>query len=542
MKKRIFAMILAALVILPLLAALTAHAADANGVTVGFSSPAICTDTGKSVDLTKVAVQFAPNEAPVAASAITWKEGDRTVTSYTPTAKGVYALSAAAGGKTKTVYVVAKNASETEYVLYENDFSTAPDFSEFRVVSQPTGTIYGYDAAEGAIYLDASNSSSNMLRILLPEFLDDFGDAVYSADMKISKQVNSSRWAALIIRQQNPSTTKLPYLQVVSRYDNSASNGLEIAERTASDSWNVIQKGACSGVTPGTYFTITAAFCGGKVTNSVNGKTYLTENFAPYTSGAMGLQANGSRMTVSHVRITVNPESGVVDNTAGLHDTRDVSSNIALAPALVTEVTTAAQLSALNTTLPAVAVFNAKMNGSELGIELDGKFSALADTEINDKVIPAIRVSTKAEAEALGKYAKTLKVCDMYVIATDMSFIKAARKLCANLYAMAEVEKLPEDTEKLRSELIECGARGVIVTGASASRAEVSYLQDRYLVVWQKTDGRDISSVAAVNNGVLGIVTPDVAATEACFTEYYTKNTLVRTPEIIGHRGIPSKA
>ncbi len=538
MKKRIFAAILALIMTLPLLAGLPA--ASEEGIVVGYSSPAICVNAGEKVDLTKVSVQLEYGADPV--SALTWKDGESTVTSYTPSAKGVYALTASAGGKTRTVYVVAKNANETEYVLYENDFSTAPDMAQFRVIRQPSGTAFGYDEAEGAIYLDSTKNTSDMMRVLLPEFLDSFGDAIYSAQMKITKQLNNSRWCSLVIRQQNVKTTKLPYLQVVSRYNNSADNGLEIAERTSADKWSVTQKGACAGVKGGEYFTLTANFCGGTVTNSVNGTTYLTEKFAPYYEGAMGLQANGSRMTVSHIKVTVNPESRVADKSAMLRDTRDTESNIALEPVLVTEVKTAAELKALDTTLPAIAILEGEVSGDDIGASIDGKFTKLSELALNDKVIPAVRIDSQAEAEALGRYANSLPVCDMYVISSDAALITAARGKCNMLYGMAEMPEYAGDIEKLRSDIVKCGARGVIFTEGFADRETVSYLQDRYLAVWQKTDGSELSTVTAINNGVLGIVTPDVKAAEECFTKYYTKNTLIRTPEIIGHRGIPSKA
>ncbi len=536
MKKRIFAAILALIMTLPLLAGLPA--ASEEGIVVGYSSPAICVNAGEKVDLTKVSVQLEYGAAPV--SALTWKDGESTVTSYTPAAKGVYALTASAGGKTRTVYVVAKNANETEYVLYENDFSTAPDMAQFRVIQQPSGTVFGYDEAEGAIYLDSTKNTSDMMRVLLPEFLDSFGDAIYSAQMKITKQLNNSRWCSLVIRQQNVKTTKLPYLQVVSRYNNSADNGLEIAERTSADKWSVTQKGACAGVKGGEYFTLTANFCGSTVTNSVNGTTYLTEKFAPYYEGAMGLQANGSRMTVSHIKVTVNPESRVADKSAKLRDTRDTESNIALAPIIVKEYKQTEDAWA-DPVYPTVAVFDAELNSSELGVNYNGKFNSI-DVGLHPNVILALRVDSKEEAAVLGKYAKSLPICDMYVISSDMSLITAARAECDMLYGMVEVSEYAGDIEKLRSDIVSCGARGVIFTEDFADRETVSYLQDRYLTVWQKTDGSELSTVTAINNGVLGIVTPDIKAAEECFTKYYTKNTLVRTPEIIGHRGIPSKA
>ena len=540
--KKLLAFTLSVIMLLPLVLVAPISAAD-ELIYVGYSSPAICTDAGKTVDLTKVSVQFAYGETPAAPADTVWKDGSNTVTSYTPAAKGVYPLTATAGGKTRTVFVVAKNANETEYVLYENDFSTAPDLSQFRVIQQPAGTTFGYDEAEGAIYLDTSNDGANHMRVLLPKYLDSFGDAIYSARVKITKQTSTSRFGAMIFRLQNPSGKTIPYMQTAFRYNISADNGLEIAERTSADKWSVTQKGPVSGISGGSYFDVTANFCGSVSTSTVNGKTYLTEKNTPYTDGAMGFQVRGARLTVDSVKITVNPESKLSKPEPQLRDTRDPDSNIALEPALITEVKTSAELKALETTLPAIAILDAAMNGNDIGVNLDGKFVKIADAAVCERVIPAYRVDSASEALALGQYAKSLELCDMYVIASDPKLITDARSKCNMLYGMVDAASLSyTDDEDLRGQLIKCGARGAILPADKASREFVSYLQDRYLVVWQAVTEKDISAVSAINNGVLGLITPDVKATEACFTKYYDKNTLVRTPEIIGHRGNPSTA
>lgn len=532
---------MAFMLLMPLLfAILPADAAEA--VAVGYSSPAICTDVGTKVELKNYSVQFEYGAELVPGDKITWSCGGTAVTEVTPDKKGVTALVASANGKKKNVYVVAKAAGETEYVLYEDDFSVAPDMSSFRVVQQPAGTTFSYSASEGAIVLDTSNDGANHMRVLLPEYLDDFGDAIYSARVKITNQTAKSRFGAMIFRLQDPSGKTIPYMQTAFRYDISASNGLEIAERTAADKWSVTQKGSVSGISGGSYFEVTADFCGSVSTSSVNGTKYLTEKSTPYTSGAMGLQVRGARLTVDKIKITVNPGSKVSTPAALLRDTRDPSSNIVVAPSLIAEVKTSAELAALETTLPTVAILDAELKDSAIGVSLDGKFTAIAEANVCDRVIPAYRVDSKAEAEALGVYAGSLEAVDMYVIASDDAFIGAARAKCNKLYGMLEVSKLEGDIEAFRSRVIKAGARGAILAPEDATKENVHYLEDRYLAVWQKVTDKDISAVSAINNGVMGLITPNVTATEKCFTAYYNKNTLVLTPEIIGHRGIPSQS
>ncbi len=541
--KRIFATVLCVLMLLPmLLSAMPASAVEE--IKIGYSSPAIGTDVGKMVDLRWVSVQFEDQQNCVPAADIVWTHNGQTIKSITPTEKGVTAITATAKGKSKTVYIVAKNANESEYVLYEDDYTAKPDLSQFRIIQQPSGTTFGYDEAEGAIYLDASNGASNHMRVLLPSYLDSFGDAIYTARVKVTKPTADSRFGALMFRLQAPSGKKIPYLQTAFRYNISASNGLEIAERTSGDAWSVTQKGAASGIKGGDYFDITANFCGKLVTSTVNGKTYLTENSAPYTAGAMGLQVRGARLTVDSIKITLNPKTTVNEKAITLTDTRDPESNIALEPNLITEVATTEQLKALETTLPSIAIFECEVEGNALGVTLDRKFVKLSDITICDRVIPAFRIETSPEAEAFAKYVASLELCDLYIISSSVQIIQQVRSKNNRVYAMFDTTGNVWDAEELRARCIEAGARGAIISNSLhiATRDFVSYLQDRYLVVWQAVTEKDISAVSAINNGVLGLITPDVKATEACFTKYYDKNTLVRTPEIIGHRGNPSTA
>ena len=539
--KRILATVLCVLMLLPMLLS-TMPVAAADEIQVGFSSPAICTDAGKTVDLTKVSVQFEAGANLAAPADIVWKDGDNTVTSYTPAEKGVYQLKATAGGKTKTIFVVAKNANETEYVLYEDDYSVSPDLSQFRIIQKPSGTTFGYDEAAGAIYLDASNDGANHMRVLLPSYLDSFGDAIYSARVRVDKQTATSRFGAMIFRLQDPLGKKIPYMQNAFRYDISASSGLEIAQRTASDSWSVTQKTSVSGIKGGDYFDVTVNFSGSTATSTVNGKTYLTENNTPYASGAMGFQVRGARLTVDSVKITINSGSKISRPRPQLHDTRDPDSNVVLEPALITEVKTAAELGALDTTLPSIAILDAAYENNTFGVILDGKFTKITDAAVSDRVIPAYRIDSSSEALALAQYANTLEICDAYVIASDPKLITEARSKFNKLYGMLDATAMNLSDEEMRATIVECGARGAILPENIAKRDYVSYLQDRYLVVWQAVTAKDISAVSAINNGVFGLITPDVKATEACFTKYYSKNTLIRTPEIIGHRGVPSKA
>lgn len=529
--------------VLSVLPTYTVRATEAGSVVVGFASPAICTDAGVAVDLSAVSVQFTMGGRLVPGSEITWQNGESTVTSYTPSVKGVYPLTATAGSESRTVYVVAKNANETEYVLYENDFSTAPNMSDFRVVEQCNDTPVSYDASAGTLVLDASGSDANYVRMLLPSYLDGFGDAVMSATMQVTEQYNNNRFGSFMFRVQNADSTGTPYVHSLARYRiGHPTSGIQIAERTKHDLWRILEECQVPGIKNGSVVNVTTAFCADTIQQYVNGTQYLeAEQVSAIRVGAMGVLANGCKLVVDNLKVTVNPETKV---TRTLHDTRDTESSIALSPLLITQADTAAQLAALSETLPAVVIVDAAVENDVFGARIDGQFMAIdaLESAIDARVIPAFRVTDSVQAEALGAYAASLALCDMYVISQNTALIAAARNLCDDLYGLLEVSGFDGDNEALRSATLAADARGVVFASELASRDTVSYLQDRYLTVWQTVTAEDVSAVSAINNGVLGLVTPDVTATETCFTDYYTENTLTRTPEIIGHRGVPSLA
>jgi hypothetical protein len=68
---------------------------------------------------------------------ISWVYNGKTVKIVKVSRRGTYALTASFGGQSRTVYVVAKDPVETEYVLYRNDFDTAP--ADFRIVESTAG-------------------------------------------------------------------------------------------------------------------------------------------------------------------------------------------------------------------------------------------------------------------------------------------------------------------------------------------------------------------------------------------------------------------
>lgn len=522
-----------------------ANSAAGGGKTVSYVCPAICADAGDTVELLNYSVQFESGKS-TAADKISWTSADIEIKNGTVTpAAGIYLLTAAYGEKTKTVVLTVRAAGETDYLLYSNDF-TSNDADGMRVIQETSGGKVVF-SEDGVLTLDASSNKDAYARVLLPEYLDGFGDIKIEASMKIESAVNEKRWGSIMLRLDT--AKNYPYMQTAIRSNASLSNGTEIAERTSANKWNVTKKTSAS-IKTSEYNTYTVDASGSTIKFFINGAEQLTENAVMHTLGACGFQANGCKVTVDEVKITVgdtqNAEEAGSGNIGGIADVRDPQSNVVLPPSVIYEIKTAADIDGITKNSPAVAIMNTDVS---LNVLLDGGKTQTLDDAIGSLdgcVIPAFRPADTAAAKALGEHLKTADYRDAFVISDDAAVIAAAREVWYHLRGVLDLSsRTADDSElnSLRGETNSAGCRIMLLPAALATRDCVSHLQSQFMTVWVSAAANDDTTLMrAVTTGANGIITGDRTALEACFTKYFSKNTLIRSPEIIGHRGVPSLA
>ena len=545
---RTISAVIVALMMIATLLPITATAApvsEANNATVPFTCPAICADAGDEVTLTAFSVQF-ENGKTTAADKITWSSSDIEIKDgkVTPAA-GIYLLTAEADGKKKTVCLTVRAPGETEYVLYRNDFSSNTA-DGIRTIEETAGGKVSYDG-DGVLVLDASASTSAYARVLLPEYLDDFGDIKITAKLKIDAAKNTKRWASVMLRVQT--ANNYPYMQICLRSSASLANGTEIAERTTANKWNVTQK-ASSSINSSEYNTLTADASGSEIVYLINGKTQLTESAVTYVTGACGFQANGCRLTVDEVTVTVGKvKSTDGKRTGAFADVRDPDTNLVLAPSIITDIASDEILKGITADSPAVAIMNVT---SALDVTADGKkIAALGDAlaALDGKVIPAFRPADAKAATALAMYLKENDIRDAFIISNNADIIRSARNIWYHLRGVmdfSEQSAVPSSSaelDEMRGKTNKAGCRVMLLPAPIASRESVEYLQAQFMTVWlTATSDSRTDLVSAVATGANGVITGDRKQLEKCMSEYFAENTLIRAPGIIGHRGVPSLA
>ena len=515
--------------------------------TVWFTAPAIPADVGNAVDLNEYNVQFKQDKKITPKEEITWTSKDITIDAngkVTPTAAGVYKLTAKTGSTTKTIYLIAKKPTSSEYVLYYNDFSSS-DLSGFNVVQNTNGS---YSVSNGKLLLSAKANANSFVRMLLPSFIGDFGDYTFMTNATITEKADSRRWMALMYRVQK---NDYPYYQYCIRANAASSqkDGVEFSYMTnTNNSWAYHGKTSYTeAISAAKNYLFKVEVYGNSATSYISGTKLLTTTaLTDYAKGRVGLQVCGTTTAYDDVKVVIDFDK-IYSYTSKYANVRDIDTNIALDAAMVTEITKASQLDNILSNSPAVAIMSID---SKLNVVDSNNNIICGVTEaifkLGGAVIPAFRVDSATEATQIAKYLKANKFNDALIVAKDGSLIvkaHATHKLVKGVYDATDSGITDLATLRENTNLYDC--RICLLPSSLATQKNTAYLAGLATTVWYKSSNDSKADLyKLITAGAHGIVTSNVARLESCMENktVFAKNSLVRPINIIGHRGIPHLA
>ena len=547
--KRILSALLTLLMLASVFVSVPFHASAAEAtVAITATNPAIPADVGQKIDLSGYTV------AGLSGS-IVWKNGSDTITTFTPAKKGVTVLTATAGNVTKNIYVVAKNANETDYVLYENDFScTVDDLKKegWVFVYGASKQIYSYTPtiSDGALHI--SNPSHDYYRAVLPAWLGDFGDYSITINSNQTNVKDSSRWSSIVYRIENANGKYYPYYHMCVRANTTGST-VEFAERTSADGWNVIYKNSetLNMTVAGKYHELQVNAFENVVEYKIDGKTtlFMTDATA-HTKGYIGLNNNYGVMNVDAIRVTLRTEA---------------PERPYVAPVLVnsaenrTETNIANYFS--NQAYATVDTVGEILGGSSYPVavllDVTGKTLKQADyesylTQFTEKnIIPQFKMDSTAQVDLLAKAIDATKVPEALVASADPAVVKYARDkkrtVIRTAYDISDVtaSSLSED-DIYNYYNIATGAyaQAIILPYDLATKENVAALQEFELAVWAFGERIDSDAKAAwlIASGANAVVTDNWLQVDATQAKVFSAlNSLTKTPVWTGHRGYPQK-
>ncbi|MDF2670970.1 MAG: hypothetical protein K0R67_3276, partial [Paenibacillus sp.] len=489
---------------------------------------------------------------------LTWtaNSGDLSISNGTMHVqrKGVYPVTVQKDGKSIAMLIVAKDAADQEYVLYEENFDSAAEGSLPSGWTRREGTTASAAAVKsGAFELNANASPDNPSRVLLPDYLGMFGNYKIEADVTHLAANDAARWHSIMYRIQS---NDYPYYQMAVRKDATAVNGVEFAERTPANGWNVMEKGSYTeAIDAGKLYHYSVKTFGNRVQQWIGDKLVVdTDLAAAYAKGRIGLQSNGSTMKVDNIRVVLQqdplppmppkPEDLFVKVT-------EPESQISMAPSVVMEMNSVEALAALTgPTMPATVIVyvNGELEVTDsTGSTEIGSLDSVLGT-LGTRMIPAFYVRDELTVDLLMDVLKSKGLEDAFVISDKGDLVKRARTaypIIRGIVDFSADQNLSEDNMlDIRRKTTTSLAKIALLPQNAATRQNVSYLQQRVIVVWTKEEAsqadKNVSMHNLIASGTNGIVTNSPSMAFDAYKVYSNQTTLVRKPYIIAHRGMPA--
>ncbi|WP_336727816.1 glycerophosphodiester phosphodiesterase [Cellulosimicrobium cellulans] len=173
-----------------------------------------------------------------------------------------------------------------------------------------TPVLGDWQVRDGRLVGDAPDGSSPA-RIVFGQSAENYR---LEATLRFESVDNASRWAGAILDVAPDGA--VPWWQAVLRSTTTAHNGVEIAQRTAANAWNVpYTASAPEDTATGRDVRLSVEVQGAAVTYALDGKTLLEGRIDRSRDGALGFVTAGATVSVDDVTVTeIEPASYVGDD------------------------------------------------------------------------------------------------------------------------------------------------------------------------------------------------------------------------------------
>ncbi len=521
---------------------------DTAAVAITDAQPYFFTDTNTPLSLEDVSVAF--GETVLAGTEVTWQAADAAVTvaadSLTVTTKGLYELTASNGTDTMTVYAVAKDAADTEYVLLEEDFSDVAEGELPDGWTLAAGTADTcYVDADGKLVLDSMNlGNAKGNRVLLPANLAVFGDYQIEADMQFAQYKNATRWSAVMYRVDMESATKTPYYLMTFRVTTTVNNGVEFGYRNAANNgWTTPMTAPYTAdMANQEVRRISVRAEGNRVIESIDGTAVIdTEMASQYQTGGIGFQADQNKTVVDNVRVTVQAEK--LKARPGFAEIYQPETTLTAAPTVIAPVATAAELAefTVDGARPSHALVSVT-GGDALTAGTDMTVPQVLEAAAG-KIVPVFRVEDEATADALAQYLLENEYVDVLVLSSKPELVGRVREACPLLFGAVDYTAAGALTNEMLGDMVSTAntncAKYILLSAEQATAEAVRFLQARYMTVWvmgeDNLTAEDV--VGLLNISANGVVTPDFETCFDVYSKFTTGSYWSQNVFIVAHRG-----
>ena len=434
----------------------------------------------------------------------------------------------------------------TTKILYQVDFvqqQTLPQ--QWRIPGNNPGNI---SIQNSVLQIDGRANDIQPTSILLPSSLEQQQNYRIDVEFSLDQPLNSSRWGSVmydVVTTQGiiPKT----YYQFTVRSDVTAKNGTEFGNRKSNGQWNVIEAKSGQTLKEGQSYQASIVVHGNRVQHYLNGQLMQdVEIDQQHLRGDIGLSATGIIMKIRKISISeqnaalseLKTSASAIQNTAfqlsapptliqsGIGDVKATSASFTQANQYYYQLDS--KLRVLDTTGKVI-----------------GDLKSLLETRPKNKIF-AFDISDIRTIDALKQFVPEDDLSDITLISKDAQIlVEAHQKLPALRTALdlSQYRSSKKRTENLAELVVKTNAaysKIMILPAQGLDKPSVSYLQRRLMTVWTKQNVTDhVQAATILTTGVNGILSQN-SNIYAEVLKQFPKNTLLRRPLIIGHRGVPS--
>ena len=434
-----------------------------------------------------------------------------------------------------------KNTDQQLKTLYQQDFKQQKTIPRgWRIPGNNPGTIY---VENGTLNIDGRANGSAPTSILLPQNLEKQQNYRIDFEFTLDQPLNNSRWGSVIYDvTETQGVIPSSYYQFTLRADTATANGTEFGRRKANGQWDVIEKkGFSENIKATQWYKASIVVSGNRVQHFLNGQLMQnTEIDQLSAKGGIGFSATGVILKVKNVQVA-EQVSALPDLKNKATQVQEIPNNVGLAPTIIQKVENANSHYTLANQL--FYQLDVNLNLLDQAGQTVGHLSQYLENS-QRKTIAVLEIKDPNTLESLKLWSKTQDISDITVLSKSAELLKSAHQMIPTVRTALDLsDENFKNNQQTLSEIMrrtnQAHARIVVLPQSLANKTSVSFIQRHLMTVWMGASATQVPEIANIlTSGVNGVITTQ-SHTFAQVLQQFPKNTLLRKPFIIGHRGVP---
>ena len=422
-------------------------------------------------------------------------------------------------------------------VLYADSFDADVDGLPEGWSFQANSFSKTASVSDGKLTIDGTRSTAKPTSALLP--VASVSDVAVELDLRIADSKNGDCWAGIVLRISENSSLRVKFKSDASRsgiiIEILRSNGLVM---------ETVKSASADAFAPDREYRVRVAILGQKLVIFLDGTLVTLAEGIKETvkTGQIAFCALGCKMQADNVNVSAVTGGEEFEDVSGLNSPVYEDSSISVTPTLAVPVYDVRKVTELaQGQLIEISVGQKNTVLNENG-EKSGTVGAVISA-MKRRFVPVFVPTDRQAAADLAEYLNARNISDAFVKGSDREVVSFMRQSCPQIGGIldATARTLAEEKDWLAvcGDANGAGAKIVVLSSESATKAAVAWLQKRLMTVWSTGNGEEI--LLSVLHGVNGVLTEDVNGFSSALEWLKEdKNAMVRPPLVIGHRGLPS--